>query len=356
VTDLRAAAPEGLFVGETKQPEIAKQRGRAPLGSGPERNVIMRKTISLVVLTNSGSAAKQFRISRATLRGVAVLAVALLGMSGFLIHDYFQLKTGERSVEQRDQELSGTLASQRDEIQIQRRQISDFSSEINALKERLLALNEFEKKIRVMADLDKRPDSGNLFGVGGPIPRTLDPKMALGDQRGSLVREMHSQVDQLTLAAVNQEDHFKALVTHIEKQRGLLASTPTIRPIDTDTEHLVTSRFEYRQSPFTNVREFHKGYDISAREGTPIYATAAGTVTFAGDKGLLGKTIIIDHGYGLTTTYGHCSRLLKLQGDKVRRWDPIALVGNTGRSTGPHLHYEVALHGVQVNPEKYFLN
>jgi murein DD-endopeptidase MepM/ murein hydrolase activator NlpD len=316
----------------------------------------MRKTISLVVLTNSGAAAKQFRISRGTLRGLAVLTAVLFGMSGWLMYDYLRLKSAERRLEQRDQALSGTLASQRDELQLQRRQISDFSCEINALKERLLALNEFEKKIRVMADLDKRPDSANLFGVGGPIPRALDPKTALGDQRGSLVREMHSQVDQLALAAVNQEDHFKALVAHIEKQRGLLASTPTIRPIDPDVEHLVTSRFEYRPSPFTNVREFHKGYDISAREGTPIYATAAGTVTFAGDKGLLGKTIIIDHGYGLTTTYGHCSRLLKLPGEKVRRWETIALLGNTGRSTGPHVHYEVALHGVQVNPEKYFLN
>jgi murein DD-endopeptidase MepM/ murein hydrolase activator NlpD len=356
VKDLRAAAPEGLFVGEPEQAEIAKHCDRAHEGSGSERDVIMRKTISLVILTNSGSAARQFRASRATLRAVVVLSVILLGMSGFLIYDYIRLKSGEHYVEQRDQELSGTLASQRDEIQIQRQQISDFSNEINTLKEKLLALNEFEKKIRVMADLDKRPDSGNLFGIGGPIPRTLDPKMALGEQRNSLVREMNSQVDQLTLAAVTQEDHFKALVTHIEKQKGLLASTPTIRPIDPDTEHLVTSRFEYRLSPFTNVREFHKGYDISAREGTPIYATAAGTVTFAGDKGLLGKTIVIDHGHGLTTTYGHCSRILKLQGEKVRRWDPIALVGNTGRSTGPHLHYEVALHGVPVNPEKYFLN
>jgi murein DD-endopeptidase MepM/ murein hydrolase activator NlpD len=316
----------------------------------------MRKTISLVVLTNFGSAAKQFRASRATLRGMAFAVFVLLGLGGFVTYDYLRLKTSESHLVLRGQELSTVLASQREEIQIQRQQISDFSSEINTLKERLLALNEFEKKIRVMADLDKRADGGNLFGIGGPIPRMLDPKMALGDQRNSLVREMHSQVDQLTLAAVNQEDHFKALVTHMEKQRGLLASTPTIRPIDPDTEHLVTSRFDYRLSPFTNAREFHKGFDISAREGTPIYATAAGTITFAGDKGLLGKTIIVDHGHGLTTIYGHCSRVLKLPGEKVRRWDTIALVGNTGRSTGPHLHYEVALHGVPVNPEKYFLN
>jgi len=284
------------------------------------------------------------------------LAAVLLGLSSYLVYDYFRLKTGVLLIEQRDQELSGILASQREEIQAQRRQISDFSNDINTLKDRLLALNQFEKKIRVMADLDKRPDGGNLFGMGGPIPRTLDPKLALGEQRNSLMREMHSQVDQLTIAAVNQENSFKALATHIEKQQGLLASTPTIRPVDPDIEHLVTSRFDYRMSPFTNAREFHKGYDISTREGTPIHATAAGIVTFAGDKGLLGKTLIIDHGHGITTTYGHCSRILKLQGEKVRRWDTIALVGNTGSSTGPHLHYEVALHGVPVNPEKYFLN
>jgi murein DD-endopeptidase MepM/ murein hydrolase activator NlpD len=284
------------------------------------------------------------------------LAAVLLGLSSYLVYDYFRLKTGVLLIEQRDQELSGILASQREEIQAQRRQISDFSNDINTLKDRLLALNQFEKKIRVMADLDKRPDGGNLFGMGGPIPRTLDPKLALGEQRNSLMREMHSQVDQLTIAAVNQENSFKALATHIEKQQGLLASTPTIRPVDPDIEHLVTSRFDYRMSPFTNAREFHKGYDMSTREGTPIHATAAGIVTFAGDKGLLGKTLIIDHGHGITTTYGHCSRILKLQGEKVRRWDTIALVGNTGSSTGPHLHYEVALHGVPVNPEKYFLN
>jgi len=316
----------------------------------------MRKKISFVVLTNSGSPAKQFCASRATLRWMAGLAAVVLGLSSYLVYDYFRLKTGALLIEQRDQEISGILASQREEIQVQRQQISDFSKDINTLKDRLLALNQFEKKIRVMADLDKRPDSGNLFGMGGPIPRTLDPKLALGEQLNSLMREMHSQVDQLTIAAVNQENSFKALATHIEKQQGLLASTPTIRPIDPDTEHLVTSRFDYRMSPFTNAREFHKGYDISTREGTPIHSTAAGIVTFAGDKGLLGKTIIIDHGHGITTTYGHCSRILKLQGEKVRRWDTIALVGNTGSSTGPHLHYEVALHGVPVNPEKYFLN
>lgn len=316
----------------------------------------MRKKISFVVLTNSGSSAKQFCASWVTLRWAAGLAVLFLGVSGYIAYDYFQMKRSSFQLLQRESELATQVSSQRDEIDLQRQQIGDFAKEINELKEKLLALNQFEKKIRIMADLEKRHDDGNLFGVGGPIPRAMDPKIAYSEQRNSLMREMHSQIGQLSLASVNQEKGFKSLVTHLEKQQSLLASTPTIRPIDSDIEQLVTSRFDYRISPFTGSREFHRAIDISAREGTPIYATASGIVTFAGNKGLLGKSIIIDHGHGLTTTYGHCSKILKLPGERVSRWETVALIGNTGSSTGPHVHYEVALHGVPVNPEKYFLN
>jgi murein DD-endopeptidase MepM/ murein hydrolase activator NlpD len=307
-------------------------------------------------LTNSGSPAKQFCTSRATLRSAALAVALFFGLSGTITYDYLHLKRSSLQLEQRETELSERVVSQLSEIDLQRQQISDFAKEINDLKEKLLGLHQFEKKIRIMADLEKRQDPGGLFGTGGPVPRAVDPKSALGDQRNSLMREMRSQVGQLHLAAVNQENYFTSLVNHLEKQRGIIASTPTIWPIDPVVEHLTTCRFEYRSNPFTGMREFHRGIDISAREGTPIYATASGTVTFAGSKGLLGKTVIIDHGHGLTTTYGHCSQILKLQGERVKRWDTIALIGNTGSSTGPHVHYEVALHGVQVNPEKYFLN
>jgi murein DD-endopeptidase MepM/ murein hydrolase activator NlpD len=316
----------------------------------------MRKKISFVVLTNSGSPAKQFCASRSTLRWAAVLAAAFLGVSGFVAHDYIQLKRGSLHLQKREAELSSILADQRDEVDLQRKQIGDFADEINSLKEKLLGLNQFEKKIRVMADVEKRPDAGNLFGVGGSIPKAMDPKAAFSEQRNGLVREMRSQVGQLNLAAVTQEKGFASLVTHLEKQQRLLASTPTIRPIDPGVECWVSSKFDWRISPFTNQREFHKGFDIAVREGTPIYVTAAGVVTFAGNKGLLGNAIIVDHGHGITTTYGHCSRILKHPGEKVSRWETIALVGNTGNSTGPHIHYEVAVYGVPVNPEKYFLN
>ena len=231
----------------------------------------MRNKISLVVLTGSGSRAKQFCTSRATLRWLAGAALIASGVFAFVLYDYIQLKHSGAAQRLRAAEMSGTLTGQQEEIDLQRRQIGEFAEVINQLKERLLSLNAFEKKIRIMADLEKRPDAGGLFGVGGPIPRALDPKEALGDERKSLVREMHSQVDQLNLGAVTQGNGFQTLVRHLEKQQTLIASTPTIRPIDPDAEQLVTSRFDYRNSPFTGMKEFHRAIDISAREGTPIY-------------------------------------------------------------------------------------
>jgi murein DD-endopeptidase MepM/ murein hydrolase activator NlpD len=118
----------------------------------------------------------------------------------------------------------------------------------------------------------------------------------------------------------------------------------------------VTSNFGYRTSPFTGRREFHRGLDIATRSGTPILAPADGVVIFAGPKRLSGNMIIIDHGHGMTTNYGHIKQAHKKKGERVKRGDVIAEVGNTGRSTGPHLHYEVLLNGVSVNPEKYILN
>jgi len=316
----------------------------------------MKNKVSFVVLTSNGAPAKQFCTSRSTLRWAAFLAAAVMGVSGFVGYDYVQLKRESLRLQKQEAELSRVLADQRDEVDLQRKQIGDFAGEINSLKEKLLALNQFENKIRVMADAEKRPDAGNLFGVGGSIPMPMDPKAAFSEQRSSLVREMRSQVGQLNLATLNQDNGFASLVTHLEKQQRLLASTPTIRPVDPNAESWVSSRFDWRISPFTNQREFHKGFDIAAREGTPIHVTAAGVVTFAGNNGLLGKAIVVDHGHGITTTYGHCSRVLKVPGEKVRRWETIGLVGNTGNSTGPHVHYEVAIYGVPVNPEKYFLN
>jgi murein DD-endopeptidase MepM/ murein hydrolase activator NlpD len=312
----------------------------------------MRKKVSFVVLSNSGAPAKQVCASKTSIRLVGVFFAACLIFLGYVIYDYFQLKQTTVNLKTRAVYLTNEL----NEIQSQRKQIQEFATEINTLKSHLVTLNNFEKKIRIIANIEKTDDSNNIFGVGGSMPEDLDARLPLMEKHNSLMRDMHEQIDELNSASIHQKVEFESLLKSLEDQHNLLASTPAIRPISRGEKSWITSRFGFRVSPFTGQREFHQGFDISSRKGTPILAAADGIVIFAGKKGLLGKTVIIDHGHGMVTRYGHCQKFLKKRGEKIKRWEPIALVGNTGRSTGSHVHYEVRLNGIPVNPDKYILN
>ena len=312
----------------------------------------MRKKISFVVLGSSGAPAKQVCTSKSSIYIFGVVLLSLIAGVGYIVYDYYNLRDTTSHLQNREIYLS----SQLEEIQIQRKQIQDFANEINLLKSNLVAINSFEKKIRIIANIEKTKMSDNIFGVGGSIPDDLDAEIPLKEKHNSLMRDMHEQIEQLSMASANQQEDLESLLRSLEDQQNLLASTPAIRPVSRDVSSWITSRFGYRKSPFTGRREFHKGYDIASRQGTPLQATADGVVTFAGKKGLYGNFIVIDHGHGLITRYGHCQKVLKKRGDKVKRWETIALMGNTGRSTGPHVHYEVHLNGIPVNPVKYILN
>jgi len=312
----------------------------------------MRKKISFVILNSSGAPAKQLCTSKASIHLFGVVIIAVFAAIGYIVYDYYNLRETTSFLQNREV----YIASQLEEIHHQRKQIQEFANEINSLKGKLLELNGFEKKIRIIANIEKTNDSGNIFGVGGSIPEDLDAQLPLKEKHNSLMRDMHEQIEQLSRASGSQQGEFESLLKSLEDQQNLLASTPAIRPVSRGLKSWITSRFGYRKSPFTGRREFHKGYDISSRKGTPVLATADGVVTYAGKKGLLGNIIVIDHGHGMITRYGHCYKILKKRGDKVKRWETIALMGSTGRSTGPHVHYEVHLNGIPVNPEKYILN
>jgi murein DD-endopeptidase MepM/ murein hydrolase activator NlpD len=312
----------------------------------------MRNKITFVILGNSGAPAKQICTSKSTLLVLCSVTLAVFAAVGYIVYDYYNLRNTSSKLQNRER----YIASQSEEIGHQRQQIQEFANEINVLKSKLLALNSFEKKIRIIANIEKPNESDSIFGVGGSVPADLDAKIPLKEKHYGLMRSMHEQIEEINRASAGQQEDLESLLKSLEDQQNLLASTPAIRPISRDVKSWVTSRFGYRKSPFTGRREFHKGFDIASRKGTPVLATADGIVTFAGKKGLLGKTIVIDHGHGIKTRYGHNHKLLKKRGDKVKRWETIALMGSTGRSTGPHTHYEVHLNGIPVNPEKYILN
>ena len=148
------------------------------------------------------------------------------------------------------------------------------------------------------------------------------------------------------------ESRLSTVRTDVDRRNSLAASTPSIWP----AHGWLSSTVGNRRDPINGGRDFHEGLDISADRGTPVYATADGTVSSAGYEGGYGNLIVLTHEYGLETRYGHLSKFLASPGAKVKRGDIIGLVGSTGRSTGSHLHYEVRVNGRLLNPLQLLLN
>lgn len=311
----------------------------------------MAHRFSFIILGSFGSRMKQFHF--ALTRGqllcwALILAVGAAGLSYALV-DYVRL----HGIDAKSRRIERALAEQTDQVTHQRKQIQAFAKEINALKDRLVQLDQFEKQVRTIASIDPDNASENgLFGIGGSTPEDIDANIELDKKHTRMIRQMHRQMNQLETASDNKKKSFTSLLTALERQKNLLSHTPAIRP----AEGYLSSRFGYRVSPFSEKREFHRGIDIANRVGTPVKATADGVVSFCGSKGSWGNVVVIDNGYGVTTRFAHLQKTLVARGDHVKRGDVIAHMGNTGRSTGSHLHYEVHLNGVPVNPEKYLMD
>lgn len=308
----------------------------------------MGSKITFFIMSTSGTPARQISVSKFFLGLLGMIALGCLAGIGYGAYEWHHLRTTTFNTA----ELEKRIANQKEVVFVQRKQIQQFAEDINALKDEILKLNGFERQIRVIANLETPEKKSGLFGIGGSAPEDIDPKLSLTQKHNALIREMNEQMETLRQASGIQELNFKSLITSLDSQKNLLASTPAIWPAD----GLVTSDFGNRRSPFTGLTEFHKGLDIAAEKGTPVMATANGKVIFADKKGPHGNLLIIDHGHGMVTRYAHLSKFLKKVGDSVKRGEEVALIGNTGRSTGPHVHYEVRVNGVPVDPASYILN
>jgi len=295
-----------------------------------------------MILPDETAKVRKYRVPRRLVRiGIVVVAMLALGL-GYLVTDYFGIKG-----------MVGEMERLRLEARQQREQLVTFAKSIDDLQGEMSRLRQFDMKLRVMADLDGVVYPEQIMGIGGENPEPFNPlEGEISFQDKALVDGMVAGLERLKAETSIQERSFQELVEYLEDQKSLLASTPSIWPV----KGWLTSSFGYRTSPFTGRREMHKGIDVATRTGTPIIAPADGIVVFAGREGGFGNMLLVDHGYGIMTRYGHCSSVEVKKGDKVKRGDIIAKVGNTGRSTGPHLHYEVAVNGVAVNPMRYILN
>jgi murein DD-endopeptidase MepM/ murein hydrolase activator NlpD len=303
---------------------------------------VNKKKYTIMILPDETTRVRKYRVPRSMVRGLLVaIAVVIFGL-GYLVTDYYGVK-----------KMVAELDRLRLEARQQQQQLVTFAKSFDDLQGEMTRLRQFDMKLRVMTDLEGVVYPEQIMGIGGENPEPFNPlEGELSFQDPTIISSMNRSMDRFKTEVTIQERSFQELVEYLEDQKSLLKSTPSIWPV----KGWLTSTFGYRSSPFTGRRELHKGLDIATRSGTPIIAPADGLVVFAGREGGFGNMIIVDHGYGITTRFGHCSSLEAKLGQKIKRGDVIARIGSTGRSTGPHVHYEVAVNGVSVNPSRYILN
>ncbi len=301
-----------------------------------------QKKFTFIVIPDGTENTKRISISSGRLKTGASLLTGLFVIFIFLFYEFLH------------QQYQGhELLKTKQLVAEQNNQIMDFANKIHTLQTRLESLQQFDMKIRILANIENSvSQKENTYSIGGP---TLDtegyPVPLTGVSRDMLVKKMGMDINELLSKTSIEERSLQEVYENILDKKDLLLATPSIWP----ARGFITSGFGYRINPITGDREMHEGVDIATQLGNPIDAPSNGIVSYAGPENGYGQTIIIDHGYGITTLYGHLSKIDVKPGEIIKRGQLIGRIGDTGFSTGPHLHYEVRVNGIPVNPMRYLV-
>lgn len=331
-----------------------------------------KNKVTFFIVNNESGKTHKLVISLAWLKTVSFLlaVVVLIFAAGFI--DYFGLLA--QSVENK--------RLKNENVQLAK-QFKIIESKVSSLESALERVKTFTTKLKLITNIDANDRLTKLTIGDQPANQQFSEEYEPVDNRASSdamvqqdaeyaqpnepnaargeVSVEPSQRDYATLVvrldrAVKEsqmkEQSILDLWESLSERQSLLNSTPNIKP----ARGWITSRFGYRINPVTGKRALHAGLDVAASPGSPVYAPADGIVSFASYDETYGKLVSIDYGYGITTRFGHLSQIYVHTGQKVSKWDVVAAVGNTGRSTGPHLHYEVRLHDTPVDPANYILD
>jgi murein DD-endopeptidase MepM/ murein hydrolase activator NlpD len=299
---------------------------------------------TFLLFGDQGEEIRQFSLSKQFVYraagGAGFFCVSLIAVASFFVLG------GGNSLRTLQLERTNSVLVQ--EMQMLRERLGSVQDELEGLAER-------DAELRVLAGLDVIDPEVQQVGVGGPgSPEPSDHPLygideALGKEAFAAAYDLRALERRARLLRESMSEAADSLHAH----RDLLESTPSILP----TIGRMTSGFSAaRAHPIHNRALPHEGIDLSAPRGTPIMSAARGTVTFAGRRSGYGLVVEIDHGYGLSTLYGHASELLVRPGQQVTRGEMIARVGSTGIATSPHLHYEVHVGGRPVNPMNYVIS
>jgi len=351
----------------------------------------MDKYYTVMVVPEKQKGVRTYRIPTVLFKSLAFLFVMLAMLIGVLAYDYWKIL--QQVYE--NKHLSIENRQLKEQIQL-------FQMKMNTLADDLKRINTFEKKLRVITGLEdvsakgavykpekeEDKESFSLDDLNSSFDIKIDSDMedqtkfkelkslydkkiaaSLGLERSYLLTKQWSDLarrsfslsndyarfdfkySQIKDVVSNIEGNIHELDQHLLDKESFLNSTPTILP----AEGWITSYYGQRISPYLGKLKMHEGLDVGAPYGTHVNAPADGIITFSGMKAGFGKFVQIDHGYGIETIYAHNQNLYVKPGQKVKRGALLAAVGNTGHSTGPHLHYEVRVNGIAVDPLYFIL-
>ncbi len=295
-----------------------------------------KRFLSLIIVPHSKSNYRTLSFSKRTVKGF-LWGSAIIGLLlAVATVDYVRIQVTRKTYRAL---LSENLK--------QKETLAQYQASIGTLNKKIESLETYVKKLNVIAGL-KSQDVLKEVGIG-PV------NIPAGDDQS--IPAVPAQISPGQVRTINQkaddiQKNFDTLLSFFENQRAQLASTPTISP----TVGWQTGEFGMRTDPFTQMQQFHRGIDIAGNMGNPVIATADGIIVrvVSRDK-IFGLNILISHGGGLTTFYGHLSKILVKPGQRVKRGDIIGELGKSGKATGPHVHYEVRQNDKAVNPYYYIL-
>lgn len=306
---------------------------------------------TILIVPERSSKVRRLKIPHRRLVQAVMAMVLLIGLAGFLsVHYLFVIDQASqhRALKNENVLLKAKLRLVQEEIAridgtLQR--IDHLSTKIRSITQ----LNDPERDLAIGPLVDEQASTTEVLYAHGE--RINDEDEEIGSKLA--MRIIDAKAESLEGEALRQESNVRELRDYFNENEVLLATTPSIRPVQSD---FFTSTFGMRNDPYTNHRVLHKGLDLAAEHGSDIMAPADAVVIFVGHRGEYGKTVVLDHGFGMQTHYAHLSNYKVEVGQKVLRGQVIGAVGKTGRTTGVHLHYEVRLNGIPQDPERFILD
>lgn len=331
------------------------------------------KKLTFFIVSNQTGQTRKFVISSVWLKAASFIGAVIILVFAAGMVDYFGLLL--QSLENKRLRTENTQLI---------KQFQVVESKVSSLENSLERVKTFTTKLKLITNIDAEDRVTKLSMGPKPAPgqqveeyepmeqrpsseslarqdEVFEQPQTFNENKGEVAEQPAPSKDYASLVvridkAVREtqlkEQSVIDLWESLSERQSLINATPNIKP----ARGWLTSRFGYRMSPFSGKASMHAGLDIAAAPGSPIYAPADGVVSFAGYDQGYGKLVSIDHGYGVSTRFGHTSQIYVQVGQKISKWDVIAAVGNTGRSTGPHLHYEVRINGTPVDPINFVLD